>query len=75
MPKFAVIKDNTVKNIIVADSLEIAQSVTQGFECIEYVDEGDNSPHIGLGYLNGIFEQPPIPEEVLIELNTINSEN
>ena len=62
MPKFAIIKDNTVENIILADSLEVAQSVTEGFECVQYIEDGINIPHIGLGYSNGVFEQPVVIE-------------
>jgi hypothetical protein len=61
MPKFATIKDNKVENIILADSLEAVQSVT-GLECVEYVEDGINIPHIGLGYLDGVFEQPVVTE-------------
>lgn len=61
MPKFATIKDNKVENIIFADSLEAVQSVTT-LECIEYVEDGINIPHIGLGYLDGVFEQPDVAE-------------
>lgn len=60
MTNFAVIKDDIVENIIVAESKEIAEQVT-GLQCIEY---GDNDvPHIGLGYSNGIFEQPVVEED------------
>jgi hypothetical protein len=34
MANFAVIKDNVIENVILADTLEIAQEVT-GLECIE----------------------------------------
>jgi hypothetical protein len=62
MPKFAVIKNNVVENIILADSLEAAISVSEGFECVEYSNEPDNSPYIGLGYSDGVFEQPTTEE-------------
>jgi hypothetical protein len=61
MPKFATIKDNKVENIILADSLEAVQSVTS-LECVQYDEDGINIPHIGLGYLNGVFEQPVVTE-------------
>lgn len=54
---FAVIKDNKVENIISADNKSIAEEVT-GLECIQYTD--NNPAHIGLGYSNGVFEQPLI---------------
>ena len=55
--KFAVISGNLVTDIIVADTLEIAEEVTNQ-TCIEYTDE--NTPVIGLGYVDGVFEQPAI---------------
>ena len=45
MANFAHIKDNKVVNILVADTLEIAQEVT-GATCIEYA-EGTS---VGAGY-------------------------
>ena len=65
MTNFAVINSNIVENIIVADTKEIAESVT-GKLCVEYVNE--NPAHIGFGWdeTNG-FEQPvvelPVSEE------------
>ncbi len=38
MPNFAVIENNLVINVIIADSKEIAESLTNK-ECIEYPDE------------------------------------
>ena len=55
--KFAVMSGNIVTNIIVADSKEIAEQVTSQ-TCIEYTDE--NPAVIGLGYIDGVFEQPNI---------------
>lgn len=52
---FAVISENIVTNIIVADSQEIAEAVT-GFTCVEYTVA--NPAHIGLGYDGTTFEQP-----------------
>ena len=46
MANYAVIANDKVVNVIVADSKEIAEEVT-GLVCIEYTDE---SP-IGIGYL------------------------
>jgi hypothetical protein len=59
MANFAVIKDNKVENIIVADSKAIAEEVT-GATCVAYTDE--DRPHIGLGYSKGVFEQPAVEE-------------
>jgi hypothetical protein len=56
MGTFAVLnEDNKVENIIVAESKEIAEEVV-GLTCVEYFDE--NKAHIGLGYSDGVFEQP-----------------
>ena len=62
MANFAVIENGIVTNVIVADSLEVAQEVT-GKTCVESTVR--NSASIGLGYSNGVFEQPPVgePEE------------
>ena len=38
MPKFAVMNNDVVANIIVAESKEIAEAVTR-FTCIEYANE------------------------------------
>lgn len=56
---FAVISGNSVVNIIVADSKEIAEEVT-GLTCVEYTNE--NPAHIGLGYDGTTFEQPVVEE-------------
>lgn len=56
---FAVIENNTVKNLIVADTLAIAEEVTQEL-CVEYTDH--NSVGIGWIYDNGKFIAP-ITEE------------
>lgn len=59
MANFAVIEEGIVTNILVADSLEIAQDVT-GKVCVEYTSE--NPAKMGLGYADGVFEQPVIEE-------------
>jgi hypothetical protein len=45
MANFAVIKDDSVINVIVADTKEIAEIVT-GLICVEYID----SKPAGIGY-------------------------
>jgi len=52
---FAVIENNIVVNIIVADSKEIAEQVT-GLHCVKYTDA--NPAHIGLRFDGRTFEQP-----------------
>ena len=53
MFNYAVIKDGKVDNIIVAESLEVAEQIT-GYTCI--LDDG--TAHIGLGWDGSSFEQP-----------------
>lgn len=57
MPNFAVINDNIVENIILAENKEIAEKVT-GKLCIEYTP--DNVAHIGLGWDGNFFQQPEV---------------
>ena len=68
MSNFAVINGDIVENIIVADTKEIAESVT-GKLCIEYAD--DNPAHIGFKWdqANG-FEQPIIEQPIVEETPT-----
>ena len=47
MANFAELTDNVVTNVIVADTLEIAELVT-GSTCVEYTN--DNPAHIGWIY-------------------------
>ena len=54
MATFAVIDNNIVTNIIVADTKEIAETVT-GSTCVEYTDE--NPAGIGWTYNGSTFEQ------------------
>jgi hypothetical protein len=56
---YAVIKDSTVINVILADSKEIAEEAT-GLLCVEYADS--NPAHIGLGFDGTTFEQPSTEE-------------
>lgn len=63
MGNFAIIENDIVTNIIVADSKAIAEEVT-GKVCVEYTES--NPAVIGLGYVNGVFEQPQ-PVEIPVE--------
>lgn len=64
MKRYAVLTmENIVENVIVADSLEIAESVTAS-NCV-LITNSTGTPHIGLSYSDGVFEQPavePAPE-------------
>jgi hypothetical protein len=55
MATFAVIHDNIVINAIVADTKEVAETVT-GLTCVEYTDE--NPAGIGWGYDGSTFQAP-----------------
>jgi hypothetical protein len=59
MANYAVMNDNIVENIIVADTKEIAEQVT-GKECIEYTDS--NPAGIGWAYADGVFTAPVVEE-------------
>ncbi len=59
MPNFAVINNGKVVNTIVADSKTIAEEIT-GLLCVEYIET--NPARIGLGYNDGVFEQPLVLE-------------
>ena len=62
MKTYAVIQNNKVINVIVADSKEIAEEVTNSI-CIEYTDE--NPAGIGWTYdeSSGLFIAPVTEEE------------
>ncbi len=67
----AVIENGIVENIIVAESVEVAEQIT-GKECVEYSVE--DNPAIGFGWDGTSFEQPPTPEdEPLVEAQNGNS--
>lgn len=61
MKKFAVVKDAIVDNVIIAESLEIAQSLyTNNYSIVE-IKDGEIA-HIGLSYDGQSFEQPTVEE-------------
>lgn len=53
----AVIENGIVENIIVCESVRLAETLTNK-QCVEYTNA--NPAHIGLGYNKGVFEQYPI---------------
>ena len=70
MANFAVIENGIVTNVILADTIQTAETAT-GKTCVEYTDS--NPACIGLGYDGSIFEQPIAveePEEETEELPT-----
>ena len=58
MANYAVIKDGVVNNVIVADTKEIAETVT-GLTCIEY-ENVPGAPGIGWTYDGTNFSAPVI---------------
>jgi hypothetical protein len=56
MAFYAVVENSIVTDTIVADTLKIAEDLT-GKTCVIFTEE--NQAYVGLGYENGIFEQPP----------------
>ena len=65
MATFAILRNNVVENIIVADNVETAKAVTR-LEAVEYTE--DNPAFIGWTYVPelGIY-QSPNTEETPIE--------
>lgn len=61
MATFAVLSGNTVSNVIVADSKEIAELVTRA-ECIEY--NTDNPAAIGDTWDGEKFVKPVVEEPI-----------
>lgn len=71
MARYAVIKEEEVINVIIADSIDIAESVT-GLMCVEYT--GENPAGIGWGYNSvlGKFIAPkPYPSWILNETTCV----
>ena len=69
MTNYVVIKDDVVNNVIVADTKEIAESIT-GLICVEITSE-PGAPGIGWAYDGVTFTAPiieqPIVEELVID--------
>jgi hypothetical protein len=59
MATFAVLENNLVNNIIIADSKEIAEEVTNS-TCVEYTAE--NPVGIGWTYDGSVFTAPVVEE-------------
>jgi hypothetical protein len=60
MANYAVIQNNKVINVIVADSKAIAEDVT-GHTCIEYTSEnpaGINDTWDGTNFISPVVEEP-----------------
>jgi hypothetical protein len=56
MANFAVINDGVVVNVIIADSKEVAETVT-GLDCVEY-ETSPSAPGIGWSYDGSVFTAP-----------------
>ena len=57
MALFAVINNDSVSNVIVCDTKELAETLT-GKTCIEYAE--DSGVAIGWKYIDGAFVEPPV---------------
>jgi hypothetical protein len=64
--RIALLKDGIVFNIIVGPSPE-EMAILFDCEAIEVTDETEQA-HIGYGFVDGIFEQPPYIEPVVVLL-------
>ena len=64
MKTFVLIEEGKVANTVVADSKEIAEEVS-GLVAVEFNPE--NPAHIGLGFDEDWFEQPPFVEPPVFE--------
>lgn len=64
MARYAIYESDVILNVIVADSLEIAEETT-GMNAIEV----DREPWIGWTLIDGVWTAPPEPiiEEVITE--------
>ncbi|EPZ8126273.1 hypothetical protein ACXV6R_004181 [Yersinia enterocolitica] len=69
MSKYALIENGTVINVVLWDGIEFNEddgsgwSPPEGVKAIK-VNDGER-PNIGLGYVDGVFEQE-FPDEVVI---------
>jgi len=66
MATFAVMSGNSVSNIIIADTKEIAEQVTSSV-CIEYTEEsptGIGWTYDGTNFVPPIVEKPTIEEQI-----------
>jgi putative aminopeptidase FrvX len=62
MTTYALIEDGIVINVVVWDGNTDTWTPDDGQTAI-LIKDGD-VPHIGLGYADGVFQQPPIPEVI-----------
>lgn len=60
MANFAIIENNIVTNVIVADTIEVAEQIT-GLTCVEYTTEnpaGIGWTYDGENFIAPVVEQP-----------------
>ena len=70
MKKFAIIENGKVFNTIVAETATIVEELFPGKQYVEFADDQENKPVMGLKYEDGFFEQP-INETLIEETATI----
>lgn len=59
---FAILENNIVINMIVADNIVTAEALYPGKACVN-ADEYDPKPSIGMIFVDGVFTQQEIPSE------------
>jgi hypothetical protein len=69
MKRYAVLDNDTVTNVIIAASQDIAELAT-GSSCV-LVTNDTKEPYIGLKYVDGVFEQPLL-EDVPVDENYVD---
>ena len=70
---FAIIENGLVVNLILAESKSVAEQIT-GKTCVDYTNLQNGSlPHVGLGYSNGVFEQPVIEQSTMTTQEYLDS--
>jgi hypothetical protein len=64
MPNYLVIRNNTVENVLLADTQEIAELVAP--EGTEVVESTGSEPWINWTLVNNTWTAPPVEEPVII---------
>jgi hypothetical protein len=61
MPNYLIIRGNKIENVIVADTKEIAETVSPN--ATEIIESTSSEPWIGWTRDNGVWSAPAVPEE------------
>jgi hypothetical protein len=65
MPNYLIIRGNTVQNVILADTQEIAELVSP--DATEVIESTGPEPWINWTRNDGIWSAPVVPEEIPAE--------